>query len=122
MSFSYLTQHCECKEGHLVATKFKQFWIKLSKILPFIKFAYNVMCYIWISLRIGGVYVSTNHNIKYLTKKSSVYNHGLTWIFICNKKQNTQLMTKKMLLLSLDISKQFLYTSCEYLVGTWYNL
>jgi len=96
---SYLTQHRECKEGHLMATRFKQFWIKLAKILPFIRFAYNVMCYIWISLRIGSVYVFANHDIKYLTKKSLVYNHGLTWIFICNKKPNTQLMTKTLLLL-----------------------
>jgi hypothetical protein len=116
MWISYLIQHHECKEGHLMAIKFKQFWIKLAKILAFIIFAYNVMCYTWINLRIGGVYVFTNHNLKYLAKKSLVYNHGLTWIFICNKKPNTQLMTKNLLLLYLDISKQFLYISCEYLV------
>jgi len=34
-----LIQHGECKEGHLVATKFKQFWINLAKLLPFLIFS-----------------------------------------------------------------------------------
>ncbi len=31
-----LTRHGECKESHLMATKFKQFWIKLAKSLTFL--------------------------------------------------------------------------------------
>jgi hypothetical protein len=63
MLISELTQHGECKEHHLVANRFKQFWMKLAILLPFIRFAYNVMCYIWVSLKTWGVYVSANHNI-----------------------------------------------------------
>jgi len=65
--------------GHLVATKFKQIWIKLEKILGIFFIPSNFMCYIWVSLRTWGVYVYANHNIiTYITKKSSIYNPTLT--------------------------------------------
>ncbi len=52
---------------------------KTCKILVILKIPFNLMCYIWVSLRTWGVYVYANHDIiKYITKKSSIYNVGLT--------------------------------------------
>jgi hypothetical protein len=69
MLISNLTQHGECKEGHLVATRFKQFWIKLANLLPFFYIPYNLTCYIWVSLKTWSVYVYANHNIiTFITK------------------------------------------------------
>jgi hypothetical protein len=78
MLISDLTQHGECKEGHLVATRFKTL-SKTCKTIAIFYIPYNLMCYNWVSLRKSwGIFVYANQNIiTYITKKSSICNLDL---------------------------------------------
>jgi len=48
--------------GHQIQTILN----KTCKILGIFNILSNLMCYIWISLKIWGVYVYANHNISYI--------------------------------------------------------